>query len=106
MQISLSEKMNYVFQTDYVDTTNRYEIGVNQYLFYTISDDVALGARLEWWRNGTDLGADSQYSFTSGVNYRPQTRFDLILRPEVRIDWDATSTNTDVIFGMDAILTY
>ncbi len=106
MQVTLGEKMDYVFQSDYVDTTTRYEIGVNQYLFYTVSDDVTLGARLEWWRNGNNLGADSEYSFTSGINYRPQTRFDLTLRPEVRIDWDETSTNTDVTFGMDAILTY
>jgi hypothetical protein len=106
MQVTLGEKLDYVFQTDYVDTTNRYEIGVNQYLFYTVSDDVSIGARLEWWRKGNTLGADSEYSFTTGINYRPETRFDLILRPEVRIDWDATSDNTDVIFGMDAILTY
>jgi hypothetical protein len=106
VQVNLGEKMDYVFQTDYVDTTNRYEIGVNQYLFYTVSDDVTLGARLEWWRSGTNLGTGSEYSFTTGINYRPETRFDLILRPEVRIDWDETSENTDVIFGMDAILTY
>ena len=106
VQVNLGEKMDYVFQTDYVDTTNRYEIGVNQYLFYTVSDDVTVGARLEWWRNGINLGTDSEYSFTTGINYRPQTRFDLTLRPEVRIDWDETDTNTDVTFGMDAILTY
>lgn len=106
VQVTLGEKLDYVFQTDYVDTTNRYEIGVNQYLFYTVSDDVSIGARLEWWRDGQNLGTGSEYSFTTGINYRPQTRFDLILRPEVRIDWDATSANTDVIFGMDAILSY
>ena len=81
-------------------------IGVNQYVFYSVSDEVAVGARLEWWRDGTDLGADSHYSFTSGVNYRPSTSLDMILRPEVRIDWDNTSTDTNVIFGMDAIVQY
>ena len=106
MQIELGEKMDYVFQSDYVDTNERYHIGVNQYVFYTVSEDISVGARLEWWRNGTDLGADSQYSVTSGINYRPTSRFDMILRPEVRIDWDDSSTDTIVIFGMDAIIQY
>ena len=106
MQIELGEKMDYVFQSDYVDTNERYHIGVNQYVFYTVSEDISVGARLEWWRSGQNLGQDSQYSFTSGVNYRPTSRFDMILRPEVRIDWDNTSTDTIVIFGMDAIIQY
>ena len=106
MDITLGERMSYVFQTDYVDTTNRYEIGVNQYVFYTVSDAVAVGARLEWWRSGTNLGADSEYSFTTGVNWRPQSSFDLILRPEIRIDWDDASPDTETIFGVDAILSY
>jgi hypothetical protein len=106
MQIELGEKMDYVFQSDYVDTNERYQIGVNQYVFYTVSEDVSVGARLEWWRNGNNLGADSQYSVTSGINYRPTSRFNMILRPEVRIDWDHTSTDTIVIFGMDAIIQY
>ena len=106
MDITLGERMSYVFQTDYVDTTNRYEIGVNQYVFYTVSDDVAVGARLEWWRNGNNLGADSEYAFTSGVNWRPPSSFDLVLRPEIRIDWDDQTPDTRTGFGIDAILSY
>ncbi|MBK94812.1 MAG: hypothetical protein CMJ79_03730 [Planctomycetaceae bacterium] len=111
MDITLGERMSYVFQTDYVDTTTRYEVSVNQYVFYTLSDDVAVGARLEWWRNsganstGT-LGGDSVYSLTAGVNWRPQSSFDLVLRPEIRTDWDATTDNTRSGFGIDAILSY
>jgi hypothetical protein len=106
MQIELGEKMDYVFQSDYVDTNERYHIGVNQYVFYTVSEDISVGARLEWWRDGNNLGADSEYSVTTGINYRPTSRFDMILRPEVRIDWDDSSTDTIVIFGMDAIIQY
>lgn len=110
MDITLGERMSYVFQTDYVDTTTRYEIGVNQYVFYTLSDDVALGARLEWWRDSGagpgGPGADSEYSFTSGVNWRPPSSFDLVVRPEVRIDWNDQSTDTNTTFGVDAILSY
>ena len=106
MDITLGERMSYVFQTDYVDTTTRYEIGVNQYVFYTVSDDVAVGARLEWWRNGSTPGQDSEYSVTTGVNWRPQSSFDLVIRPEIRIDWDDTSVDTETIFGVDAILSY
>ncbi len=106
MDITLGERMSYVFQTDYVDTDERYQIGVNQYVFYTVSDDVAVGARLEWWRNGNDLGQNSEYSLTSGVNWRPQTSFDLVIRPEIRIDWDSTTPDTKTGFGVDAILSY
>jgi hypothetical protein len=106
MQIELGEKMDYVFQSDYVDTNERYNIGVNQYVFYTISEDVSVGARLEWWRQGSNQGVGSEYSFTTGVNYRPTSRFDMILRPEVRIDWNGASTDTIAIFGMDAIIQY
>ncbi|MEC7565507.1 MAG: outer membrane beta-barrel protein [Planctomycetota bacterium] len=106
MQIKLGEKMDYVFQSDYVDTNTRYQIGVNQYVFYAVNDDVDLGARLEWWRNGNNLGADSEYSFTTGVNYRPNSRFNLVLRPEIRIDWNDASANTETIFGIDAVLNY
>jgi len=106
MQIELGEKMDYVFQSDYVDTDARYHIGVNQYVFYTVSEDITVGARLEWWRDGIDLGPDSRYSSTVGINYRPATKFDMVLRPEMRIDWDDTSVDTNVIFGMDAIIQY
>ncbi len=106
MDITLGERMSYVFQSDYVDTNERYQVGVNQYVFYTVSDDVALGARLEWWRDGNNLGADSEYSFTTGINWRPQSSFDLVIRPEIRIDWDDTSSDTETIFGVDAILSY
>ncbi|MBA64019.1 MAG: hypothetical protein CMJ76_16815 [Planctomycetaceae bacterium] len=106
MDITLGERMSYVFQSDYVDTNQRYQIGVNQYVFYTVSDDVALGARLEWWRDGSSPGQDSEYSFTTGVNWRPQSSFDLVVRPEVRIDWDDQTDNTETIFGVDAILSY
>jgi hypothetical protein len=110
VDITLGERMSYVFQSDYVSTDTRYEIGVNQYVFYTLTDDIALGARLEWWRNsGAGVGGpgpDSQYSFTTGVNWRPQSQFDLVVRPEVRVDWDATTMDTKTIFGIDAILSY
>ncbi|MBT4692507.1 MAG: outer membrane beta-barrel protein, partial [Planctomycetaceae bacterium] len=106
MQIELGEKMDYVFQSDYVATNERYNIGVNQYVFYTVSEDISVGARLEWWRQGQDLGPGSEYSFTTGINYKPTSRFDMILRPEVRIDWNDASQDTVVIFGMDAIIQY
>ena len=79
---------------------------MNQYVFYTVSDDIAVGARLEWWRNGSTPGQDSEYSVTTGVNWRPQSSFDLVIRPEIRIDWDDTSVDTETIFGVDAILSY
>jgi len=119
LDVSLSDDLNYVFQSDLVSidsaagaVTANDQVGINQYLFYTLNDCWAVGGRAEWWR--TD-GFDYQ-ELTVGLNYRPHA--NVVLRPEVRYDWvdsDGAAANAgfasegaydNFSFGMDCILTY
>ncbi len=107
---TLTEKLNYVFQSDLVliDSTQDDQVGINQYLFYTHNDCVKVGGRLEWWKsNGI-----SYYEATGGVNLRAHA--NVVVRPEIRYDWTPTTTDPNVAyaggnrttFGIDAIATY
>lgn len=118
--LTLSEKWNWVVQSDHVDVSGQdpsdpgayYDtIGVNQYLFYTLSDTVKLGGRAEWWQaNNTDY-----YEVTAGVNWSVLP--NLMLRPEFRYQTspdveDNGKTNTVGIpvdaaaFAFDAVITF
>lgn len=105
---ALTDNLNYVIQSDVVRTNDHDgsgltpgkddDVGINQYLIYSISDKVGVGTRVEWWKNE---GA-SQYAATFGVNVKPTD--NVILRPEIRHDWRLPGTQTT--FGMDAIFTF
>ena len=119
--VALTDNLNYVLQSDLVGidsnngaVTSNDQVGINQYLFYTMNDCWAAGARLEWWRtDGFDY-----HEATVGLNYRPHA--NIVIRPEFRYDWtssDAAAQNADASlmtnnaynttgFGIDAILTY
>jgi hypothetical protein len=115
----LSEKMKYVFQSDLVDTDGSFgdpdapghDVGVNQYLFYTLNDCSALGGRIEWWKSNTSSynpgESTSYYEITGGINHKVHA--NVIVRPEIRYDWSPTDTDPDydrAIFGIDVICTY
>ncbi len=115
----LSSRLKYVFQSDFVDTEGSFgdpnapgqDVGVNQYLFYTLNDCWALGGRAEWWKSNTSSynpgESTSYYEITGGINYKPHA--NIIFRPEIRYDWSPTDTNPDynrAIFGIDVICTY
>ena len=70
--------------------------GINNYLQYAITDQVAIGGRLEWFRDDDGvllktatsdnlLGPGDLFSLTCGINYAPHPNW--LLRPEVRYDW-------------------
>jgi hypothetical protein len=115
VDMSLTEKLKYVFQSDYVDVdqanVNYETIGVNQYLIYALTEKIGIGGRGEWWRaNGTDY-----YSVTAGVNV--QVLPNLMLRPEFRYQFspeieDDPTVNTvgipidQAAFAFDAIITF
>lgn len=100
VDFTITEKLNYVFQSDMVRADTYDTVGINQYLFYTLSDCTALGARVEWWkRDGQSINAA-----TFGLNYRPHA--NLVLRPEIKQEWIPGLDFDQTIFGMDAILTY
>lgn len=85
--------------------------GLINYLFYTISDQLKAGSRLEWYKaDGT-----SYHTWTTGVNITPMDH--LVIRPEVRKMWSPGATNSaaapghddlfnETVIGVDAIITY
>jgi hypothetical protein len=109
VDVLLTEKLQYVFQSDLLSTRNPVyappgtdidTIGINQYLFYTINDQWKAGARVEWWNaNGTSINAA-----TFGVNWKPHT--NLVFRPEYKHEWIPEAGLSQNIFGIDAILSY
>ncbi|MBD3676707.1 MAG: porin [Planctomycetaceae bacterium] len=127
LDVVLTDDLNYVFQTDLVDTNSGgdHQLAINQYLFYTISDKLAAGLRAEWWKSGSSPvgdGSQSIYEVTAGVNIKPLVSTDscgnttgdwLIVRPEVRHDWsgggDLNSGDPQInytTFGSDVIITF
>jgi hypothetical protein len=105
LDVAVADDLNYVFQSDYLDTDNtaaagqaaRESYGINQYMFYTIDDTYSAGVRVEWWNNN---GVD-EFATTLGLNIKPMD--NVVIRPEVRWD-DATADST--IFGIDAIMSF
>ena len=125
-----TERLDFVLQHDHgiqsLDaggTTEWY--GINQYLFYTLTDTWKAGLRAEWFRDddgvrvaGVRPGNDTPgghagnfYNITTGLNWSPNA--NLLVRPETRWDWfDGTNAsrgpydghNSQFTVGMDAIL--
>ena len=69
--------------------------GVNQYLFYQLTDNVKAGVRGEWFRDDDGFrvlnGDANYYEVTAGLNW--SLTDCLLLRPEARWDW----TSDDVL---------
>ena len=115
----LSDKLTYVFQNDNgwqfnagtPDTLNQAQpgtalwYGINQYMFYTFSDNVVGGMRLEWFRDNNGyrvinpirnalFGGPFQNGYqgnfwqaTWGLNWKPNGSRNWMIRPELRYDW-------------------
>ena len=125
----INECMEYVFQTDYFDNTDRGANpdatagGINQYLFYTLSDCCRLGLRAEWFNDDegarvavvdNNYAGGDFYAITGGLNYSPNA--NVMIRPEVRYDWfrgggnalpfaDATKRE-QLYYGADVIVQF
>ncbi|MEZ6055886.1 MAG: outer membrane beta-barrel protein [Planctomycetaceae bacterium] len=124
LDVALTDDLQYVFQSDFVDTNTPgdIQVGVNQYLFYTINDYLKAGVRGEWWQSGAVTGANGGFgtaSFnevTMGLNIKAKANF--VLRPEVRHQWSPYVSQNGAavpgltpffgrtIFGIDAIMTF
>ena len=124
---NINESWEYVFQSD-LDSINNsvnaagghYDtIGINQYLFYTVSDKVKAGGRFEWWK------ADGISLYEAAFGFNIRSCGNLLLRPEIRYNWQPGSTlpgvlpvtspmnataaedyRNNAIFGIDALLTF
>ena len=131
---AVTDRLNYVFQTDYFDTeqvsertgidnpqvpivpqpafdVNQTQLySVNQYLFYTLTDRVAVGGRAEWFK----VDGDSIYEITGGVNFRPTA--NMVIRPEYRYHFgdedgfanigDGTAVVDEGMFAVDVVITF
>jgi hypothetical protein len=118
LDVAMTEKFNYVFQSDVlrVSSTGEDTFGINQYFLYSLNDCLGLGSRVEWWKGDSLIGYAphggvvpasgtlSYYEATFGANIKPHA--NLILRPEVRVDWSPAADYDDTFFAMDAILTF
>jgi hypothetical protein len=125
LDATLTNRLTYVLQSDYYVsdgsngdvTQKREDIGINQYLFYTLNDCWAVGGRAEWWKSKGYFGPgpapqnhQSYYEITGGINYRPHA--NIIFRPEVRYNWTpadaifAPGGFNQVVFGVDCVATF
>jgi hypothetical protein len=126
----ISDKLTYVAQSDFgtqdgatLQGKNAKWYGLNQYLFYKVSDCLTYGIRYEWFRDqdgfrvGGFLGdvpgqpgvtrglsdnrsnyAGSFYEITLGANYKFSA--NTMIRPYARFDWfSGTSGNPNHIAG-------
>jgi hypothetical protein len=121
----VTDKLTYVFQNDNgwqfnantgLETIGQqpgtaYWYGINQYLFYTINDNLVAGMRLEWFRDNNGYRvinplrnalfgqAPAQggyqgnfWEMTYGLNWRPMGSSNWMIRPEIRYDWYSPDT--------------
>ena len=106
-EVQLASNVQYVAQVDYLNVQQVDEYSLINSLFFCQSECFAFGTRLEWWNSNRFAPSDSAstYDFTVGANYRPHSNF--VIRPEVRWDWGRYAVdNGEVIFGLDAIMTF
>lgn len=137
----ITDKWTYVFQNDIAFVSDvdilaaaGFEshaewYGINQYLFYKLSDCWSFGGRFEWFRDEDGVrvppfptplpllgNAGNYYEATVGFNYRPHANF--VVRPEIRWDWfDGVTpvgvhpfnnghSNSQFSGGLDMIVTF
>jgi hypothetical protein len=128
---NLSERLNYVAQSDLgyqndatgPGTHDAYWYGLNQYLFYKVSDCMTYGIRAEWFRdqNGARVAGflgttpdgslrgwstdhsgypGSFYEITCGANWKYSA--NTMVRPYVRFDWfSGTVTSASGLLPFD-----
>ena len=127
----INDDLEYVIQHDWRrddgatgdEDTEGY--GINQYLFYQLTDKARFGMRFEWFRDDDNVivnGGANSASATQGVNYFNLTtgiNYNitdcLLIRPELRFDWadqegtfhgqDATQDD-QITAGADLILRF
>lgn len=121
----ISDRLNYVAQSDFgyqndalLSGKDAYWYGLNQYLFYKVSDCMSYGIRAEWFRDqdgyrvGGFLGDNvvggssrglpttrygypgSFYEVTIGANWKYSA--NTTIRPYVRFDWFSGGTDPAV----------
>ena len=118
LEAELTSNCSWVLQSDLVrvGSTGEDNVGINQYLFYAVSNRLSLGARLEWWKGDVltgyaphdaklpASGSLSYYATTLGCNIKPHAQWTV--RPEVRSDWAPAADYAKTYFAVDAVLQF
>ncbi len=115
----INDNWEYVLQHDYISNagfltggaSSNTVWGINNYLFYTINDCLALGGRFEYFSDPrmSASGADDTHlwGYTFGFNYRPHA--NVVVRPEIRFH-DAVDSNAafrdQTTVGTDVVITF
>jgi hypothetical protein len=120
----ISDRWTYVLQSNYSDNdlllgSPRDILTLNNYLFYNVSERLAYGGRLEWYRDprvGIGGASDEIVGLTIGLNYRPAA--NVVIRPELRwqdfhvdnqagaLFGSAGPLRDTFLFGIDTVITY
>jgi hypothetical protein len=107
-ELEIEDEIYYGIETVLVETNSGtlghgHHLGLVNSLNTSITDELAAGVRIEWWK----AQGKSYYDLTFGLNIKP--RECITIRPEVRTDWGAATTRGEVdqsVFAIDVILTY
>ena len=145
---TITDRLSYVAQSDWGYQENalgageRAEwYGINQYVFHKVNCCWTQGVRFEWFRDDDgfrvapagdypNLGVSNNpasaggfegdfYEVAYGLNYKPTWNSNLIVRPELRVDWydgrdnalgnqpyDDGSDDSQFLAGFDVIYLY
>ena len=93
--VAVRPNVNYVLEWNFqnrepiVDGPDERSYGLSQYLTYSFTENFALGARFEWFRDSDGArignGPGDYYDLTLGINWR--TKWNGVVRPELRYDY-------------------
>ena len=102
---ALTDKLSYIILSDMVELDqpageHRDAYSFVNYLLYTLTDNVKVGGRLEWWKNN----GISHYDATLGFNLSGVGK--VVFRPEIRHNWVPGLNQDETTVGMDAYVTY
>jgi hypothetical protein len=105
-EVELTDSLDYVLQTDFLNLGTNQEFGIVQYLFKEINPCLSVGSRLEWWKSDQFFTSSrSTYGYTVGANYRRNA--NVTIRPELRFDWGAAAVDPGApIIGFDVVRTF
>lgn len=99
----LTENLEWVFQSDFQSRVSAVSggksYGINNYLFYTLTDKLTAGMRYEWFRDGRDnrgLAGASEHFHDLALGLNIRCGDNILIKPEVRYDW----VDPDNAFGV------
>lgn len=121
---SFTEKLQYVFEHDFgyqqqaaINGKDAFWYGINQYVFYDLTETVSAGLRGEWFRDASGFRintgtAGNYFALTAGINWKPKEW--LAFRPEIRYDWVDSNINVfnnfskknQLEFAMDVVIQF